>query len=156
MSITGARKVTDPGGMEWRVRPRWRIGPEIRFRRRRDDGGVDGLPDLGDLGAADEAAGAIVLVLGLVVLAVLAVVFVWPLLALAVELLIALILVLAGLVARIVLRRPWIVEASTPGGASRLRYRVRGYRAMRRVCAELADRLAAGDREPTVARAERV
>ena len=157
MNLTARRKVTDPGGTQWTVRPRWRVGPEVRLRKRDRSDADGGWVDFADFGAGgDDVVSAIFGLLFLVVVIVATVFVVWPLLALAIEILIALLLVAAGVVARFAFGKPWIVEATTNDRGGLLRYSVRGYGAMRRVCAEVADRIARGDVAPTIVGAKRV
>ena len=124
-------KVVDPDAVEWEVGRRWLERPG--WSRRRDvdgdgwwyaDGGdVDGL-----LGIALVVAFVLLLVFGL------------PLLVAVLGLVVA----LGGLVARVLLGRPWLVEARNERGE--LAWRVRGVRRSRRAVEEVAAALARGDR----------
>jgi hypothetical protein len=121
--------VTSPDGRAWKVRRRWveRPLPNLRKRFRRGQEEVKGEGMLDGLLVVDATEGwaflAIAILIGVVVLILL------PLLGIALEL-IALLLVFAyGLVARIVLRRPWIVEAAEVGDAEeRIAFAVEGRR----------------------------
>src|SRR5689334_9207133 len=98
------RKVTAPDGTKWTLGRRWMP------RRRRlgrvdvpDGGGADWMPDIGDdLGIL----GAIVLAIFLVIAAVFVVLVLFNVIAIAVELLILIVLFVAGIVSRVVFRRP--------------------------------------------------
>jgi hypothetical protein len=171
-----ARTVTAPDGTVWEVSPLWkarRHGVRVpshwrsayerrRARRRagreesekRDGGGLGGL-DACDCGVGDDIASAFAVVVVVIVVGLLAYFVVWPLLAIAIELLILFLLVVAGLVGRIAFGHPWIVEADAADGR-RLEYRVVGYGAMRRCLTELADALRFGQSEPVLLGAERV
>ena len=104
--------MTSPDGTRWRVRRRWldRPLPDLRRRLReyREEGmsdeALDGLMvvDLADsiwLGA---------LLAGLVVLIAFVLL---PLIGVAIELILLVLLLGSGLIGRVVLRRPWTVEA---------------------------------------------
>jgi hypothetical protein len=72
----------------------------------------------------------------------------WPLLAIAVELVLALALLAAGLLGRFVFARPWTVEARREDGAMQT-WEVRGYGEMRAAVREIAADLGAGvERRP--------
>jgi hypothetical protein len=111
-----AREVTDPHGVTWKVRrrvltasvtPRWR--------------GADGPPSLlarfaAPLIGGDSALGTVGLVLSVLVLPMLFALWFFPVLFLAVEAALFAVLAGGGLLARVVLRRPWRVEASSSDG----------------------------------------
>lgn len=142
-------------GQNWVVRRRWtpRLGPDTvfgrlrrRFRavRRRAKGlgeGIDVVPD----GCVDLESLLIGVVLIVVVL--LAIFFVIPLLVTLVDLVIVLLLALLGVVARIVLRRPWTIEARADDGTV-LTWKVVGWRASGQRRVEIAEMLAAGITPP--------
>jgi hypothetical protein len=101
--------------------------------RRRSEDVTDVAPD-GCLDLDDLLAGfAILLVV------VLLVVILLPLLLVVVELAVLTLLTVLGLVARVVFRRPWVVEA-TDSGPFRHTWRIVGWRASR----EFVDGVAAG------------
>lgn len=171
-----ARTVTAPDGTVWDVSPLWkgrRHGPripsawrKIREQRRaeraagreeKESGGGSGGGGLDacDCDCGDTVDSAILVVIVLIVVGGLAYFVVWPLLALAIELLIVLFLVFAAFVGRAAFGHPWIVEADGSDGR-RLEYRVAGYGAMRRVLREVSDGLAFGVQEPAPLGAERV
>jgi hypothetical protein len=142
------RQVTTPSGEAWVVRRLWspRLQgehPWSRFRRRARGTGrragelADADPgclDLGDLVAA-------VVIVAVVLLAVFVVV---PLLVAVVDLLLILVLTVLGLAARVVFRRPWVVEATRRGEAIRHTWRVVGWRASGERVDEVAGALAHG------------
>ncbi len=138
-------------GGPWDVHRRWvtRLGRENfgrrvgrRFRRSgRNLDVVDGSGCLPDLD------GILFFLLALVLL-VLFVVFVLPLLVVAVEVLLGLVVVLLGVVAKVVFRRPWAIDAFGADG-THLRWKEVGWRATTRKVDEVVtalqqDRLAPG------------
>jgi hypothetical protein len=157
--VTGvtSRVVAAPDGTQWTVRvvwvPRWRALAR-RFggwRHKRKRKGVDvdpgdaasGVLDIGSAG--DEILVVVVIFIGVILAAVL---FWWvllPLLLVVLDLLIVLILLAVGVVARVLFRRPWTVEA-TAEGAETIQDGVVGWRAALRRRDELAEQLRAGTR----------
>ncbi len=89
---------------------------------------------------------AILIVFVAVLLVVLLVVAVVPVNVLALEAVLALVLLAGGVLARFVLRKPWIVEAAVPGTAQRQAWKVVGWRASGRVVDEVARALESGVR----------
>lgn len=145
--------------MRWLIRRRWvaRFGPErwweriadrvdARRRRRRERGGASDALDLAD-GCAVDALSDLALVAVVVVAVVVFVLFVWPLLLALVDLLALLVLAVAGGVARVLLRRPWAVDAVADDGRAH-RWRVVGWRASGRVRDAVAAALARGEVPP--------
>jgi hypothetical protein len=137
--------VTSPDGHRWEVRRRWadRRLPELRrrFREARREK-LDG-DALWSLWALDFSSGIVLTIGSLVVLAMLILVLV-PLVGVALELGVALLLAAAGVLARLLLGRPWTVEAvdlDDPG--RRARYAVRGWRGSTREMETLRRRIAA-------------
>jgi len=153
--------VQAPGGGEWRVRvawePRWRALAR-RFggwRRKRKDG--DGFPDLGGIDVPTGHAGGggggfdfgdsiligLLVIVGLIVFGLL---FWWlllPLLLLVLDAVVVAVLVIAGVVGRVLFRRPWRVQAVGPG-AEPVVADVVGWRAALRARDEMAEKLRAG------------
>jgi hypothetical protein len=151
-----SRTVTAPGGETWAVSPRWNLTESpVRlpsaWRRGKDQEGDSRFADWLDPSVmiGDDLVGALVFFVIMLVVGLLAWFVIWPLLAIAIEVLIGLLLVGASILARLVLRRPWIVEAKGNNGG-RLEYAVRGYGAMRRVLSELASQLQLGNTRPQV------
>ncbi len=144
-----ATTITGPDGRQWTVRRRLapRLGAEtVLGRVRRRVAGVmnrttDGL-DVAD-GCLSFDLDAIVVVI-LVLAALLLVVFVViPLLVVIVDLAILLLLAFLGIVARVVLRRPWVLEAASNDGR-RHQWRVVGWRRSGEQCRHIAQMLSAG------------
>jgi hypothetical protein len=143
------RRVQQPDGTEWTVGRRWsgRQWPRLRrwWRGKRGDGWLDAPFDIGGL---DDLAGAAIVFIGLV-LAVVFVLFVVPLLVLAVEVVVAVLLIGVGVLGRILFRRPWVIEAHARRGVKPSRaWRVVGWRESARVIEEVGAELAAGHDEP--------
>jgi hypothetical protein len=149
--------VTGPDGRPWVVRRRWvpRLGndtPWQRFHRRFRSTMERGrkLSDAGDV-ASDFGCG-IDLLEGLVVAVLLLLLLVFllmvalPLLLALLDLLVLLLLALVGVAARVVFRRPWVVEAAHAGPPveSVLRWNVVGWRLSAERCQEIAASLQAG------------
>jgi hypothetical protein len=138
----------------------WKVGREwlprrVRLRRERElpDGDVSWLADLFDV---DFSAGAIVAAISIAVVGAFLFLIVWPIVALALELVILVLLFLASLAGRVVLRRPWRVVARTkdPGHAA-LAWDVKGWRESGRVIEEVAHALESGQKRPQPAGAQR-
>jgi hypothetical protein len=148
-----------PDGSRWRVRRRWldRPLPNLRRRFRRDtaeearDGLFRGF-DVFDL-ASDVwwalAAAVVVFVFLLVLL---------PLLSLVLQIVAVLILLSSGLFGRLVLGRPWIVEAVPVDGDPELRavFAVKGWRESGQAVAELRTAITAAGVPPDLVRGERL
>ena len=137
--------VLAPDGRTWRVRRQWvpRLGQETlwgRFRRRFGRT----FRRTADLADFDPGCGEAI-VEGLVVLVVVLVaIFVGiPFLIALLDVRLLLLLAVLALLARLLLRRPWIVEASADDGRS-ITWRVRGWAESGRRCAEIEERLRAG------------
>lgn len=147
-----ARTVSSPDGNRWYVRRVW-VPWRPKWRGRKPD-----LPEALDLehasGCAVDSFDDVLAVVGIVIFVVLFFVFVWPLLFVIVEVLALAVLVLLGGLARIVLRRPWIVEATPATGTGRFRWKVVGWRRSGEVVDEVAAQLAAGIRSIHVPDAE--
>ena len=119
--------VASPDGRTWKVRRRWveRPLPNLRERWRREE--VDGGDILDGLFLADgvEGFGAIgaVVAIGVLILVLL------PLIGVALEFVVLLLVLAYGLFARVVLRRPWIVDAvDVEDGEQRVAFAVKGWR----------------------------
>ena len=127
-----APKAEEPKADTWVVRRRWipRLGADTlwarfwrRFRKARRKAG--------DLADADpgclEIFGEGILVAIAFIVAVLLMLFVaGPLLVALVDVVILLLLAVLGLIARVLFRRPWLIEAHKPG-TDALRWRVVGW-----------------------------
>jgi hypothetical protein len=108
------------------------------------DIGVDGLDDLG-------IVGTILLAILAVVVAVFLALVLFNVIAIAIELTLVIVLLVAGIVGRVVFRRPWQVVARS--GDASFSWRVVGWLRSRRVIADVGAQLAAGAREPRPAEA---
>jgi hypothetical protein len=141
----GPRTMAAPDGVEWHVGRRW---PTRRFgwTWKRRDVAADAVSGLGQgVGGVDLQEGALV-----VVAALAAALIVIPLLFFGVELIILGVLLAAGVVSRVFLRQPWVIEAASSHPLTsrrRLEWRVVGWRKSRELIDQVASDLAAG-REP--------
>jgi hypothetical protein len=133
--------VTSPDGHRWQVRRRWldRPLPDLRrrFREYREemDRGDNALDAFLAIDLADSVWAGVLLAAGLVLI-----VFVLlPLLGVALELILLFALLSSGIVGRVVLRRPWIIEAKDLDDGDRsLTYAVKGWRRSGRAAADVA------------------
>ncbi|HVM40867.1 MAG TPA: hypothetical protein VM618_08845 [Acidimicrobiia bacterium] len=91
----------------------------------------------------DDLPGGILAVIVIAAALVLFAFVVWPLLLVLFDVVVIVLLTLAGVVGRIVLRRPWIVEAEGSNG-ERHEYRVVGWRDSQRLVTDLAFALETG------------
>lgn len=146
-----ATRVTAPGGAEWVVRRQWtprttqlarRLWSSVvhRRRRRRERGEDPAWPEW------VEGIGWIPSELGwlfVVILAAVVAVLVFGVVAVVIDVVVAAVLVLAGVIARVVFRRPWTVEA-LPDRGERLTRSVVGWGASIRARDELVADLADG------------
>jgi hypothetical protein len=152
-----SREVTTPAGERWRVGRLWapRIGGETvsararRFRRdhwRRTRDTLDASDALDGVGCVFDLLDAVVW-FGVAVLVVILVLFLVPLLAGVVELLLLLVLIAGSVVAKVAFRRPWVVEAEAVEGPREGRlvaWRVVGWRASGQQVADVVRALEAG------------
>jgi hypothetical protein len=146
-----ATTVRDPQGREWRVRRRWLARPFRRpaFLGEGRDGSSRGeswwgelvpFPDLGDL------VGSIVVAIIAAALVIVFVVLVWPLLVALVDAVVLLLAALIGIAGRVLLGRPWIVEARRLDGVSEpLEWRVTGWHRSRLAISEIRTAIARGE-----------
>lgn len=141
--------MTAPDGVEWRVSRRWVTRRPKLARPRPGELGAETLNNLGsalpDVGSLD-LGGWLLVVAGLVVFVLVVV----PIVFFGIELVILGALLSVGVIARTVLRQPWVIEAKaadplTPG--RQLEWRVRGWRKSGELIARVASDLSAG-REP--------
>ena len=144
-----AESIVARDGRRWVVRRRWmpRLGTETlwgRFHRRfrkvmkRVGDAADVDPGCGELLGEGIAVALVVILVALLLFFV-----VVPLLVAIVDVLILVLLAIASALARILLRRPWIVEAVADDGTLQ-RWRVVGWRASGDRCTQIARRLEAG------------
>lgn len=137
------RRVTAPDGSRWKVGRQW-MPKRVRVRGSDLTSGDLGVGP-GDFFSFDDAGAGIVIGLALVVLVGFVLLVVFPIVALTIELVLLLVLFVAGLVGRIVFKRPWHVIARSD--AQELRWPVQGWRESGERVDAVADALAAG-REP--------
>lgn len=130
-------QVHAPDGTVWTVRRRWiphREGRGIRARlKQRTKRSLDAL----DIPDFDIDAEAIAIVLVLVVALVVALLFGWPIFLIGIDLAWLLLVAIFGTIGRVVLRRPWRVEAVSTD--VRHDWFVPGFRAAGRLRDDLAD-----------------
>lgn len=136
--------ITSPDGRAWKVRRRWVEGPRPsllkRWRHRRKE--VDGWDVLDGLFLAD-FVGGFGAIGGAVAVGIVALVLL-PLVGLALELVVLLLIVGYGLFARVILRRPWVVEAADVEDAEeRVAFAVEGWRDSTAALRELRTAIAA-------------
>jgi hypothetical protein len=133
------RKVTGPDGRKWTLGRRWL--PRYRKLGRTD---VPDMPGDGlDLGGDDLGIfGAILLAIIGIFVAIVLVLVLFNVVAIAIELMLFVTLAVAGLIGRVVFRRPWIVFARS--GENRFEYPVVGYFNSRRKLQDLASQLSIG------------
>ena len=138
----GGRTVTAPDGSTWHVGRQWmpwkprHRGPDV------DAGDMGGIGDLG----GDDIVGIII---GLLVVFTVVI----PLVALAVEIILLVIMLLWGIGTRVVLRRPWTVRARQKDGSRELVYKAKGFARAGRVRDEVAEALGRGEAMPRPAEA---
>lgn len=140
-----ARKVTDPHDVDWKVAREWAPW-RPRLRRRDRDGDGSGWLDLGDLFSVDDAGGLLVAI-GLAIFVVALFLVVWPVVAIAIELVLVALGILVAAAGRILLRRPWTVSAVTAGGR-RWRWQVVGWGESGRLVEEIAEAIRLGGALP--------
>lgn len=127
-----------PDRREWRVGRQW---VPFRVRLHRDRSDVDFPSDLFDVDIFDDSG--ILAGLAIVASAVLLFLVIWPVIAIALEIVVLILVVLGGLAARVVLRRPWTVRAESRRGGGRT-WRVVGWRASGALIEEVARALEEG------------
>ena len=87
------------------------------------------------------------MIVGLAIIALLFTVVI-PLIALAVEVILLILLLVWGIGTQLVLRRPWTIRAREKDGTRELVYKAKGFRLSGRVRDEIADALARGEATP--------
>lgn len=132
--------MTSPDGARWRVRLRWldRPLPDLRkrFREHREENSGENLLDgFWFIDTADSPWVGIALSVALILLVFLLL----PLIGIAIELILIVLLLGSGLIGRVVLRRPWTVEAQNLDTAEHsTSYAVKGWQRSRRAATEIA------------------
>jgi hypothetical protein len=144
----GHRRVVAPDGVEWRVGRRW-LTRSFRWSwKQRSNIASESLGNVGFVPVSDNVdfGEGLLLIVALVA----AVLVVIPVLFFGFELIILGALLAGGLVSRVVLRKPWVIEATAVDpltSGRQLQWQVRGWRRSRRLIDEVASDLSAG-REP--------
>jgi hypothetical protein len=133
------RKVTGPDGRRWTLGRTWfprfkRIG-KADLSSGPDLPGFDGLDDLGIFGAIVAAILAVIVAIFLALL-------LFNVIALAIELVIFIVLLLAGIIGRVLFRKPWLVFARSR--TQRVGAEVVGWRASRAWLRDAEIRIASG------------
>ena len=142
-SLLAQQSVTDPNGRPWTVgirwlprKPRWiGWGPRRKKRKDRDWGWLDAVDPVSALDAAD-GPGSLAAIVAVAAVVFLFWFFVLPVAILALDLLFVVLLAAVSVAARVLFRRPWIVEASTTG--EQHQRPVVGYRASREMVDDTA------------------
>jgi len=153
-----ARTVTTPNGERWQVRRLWapRLRGEtlwswVRRRTRWPRHRADDLASGADTGCLGDLGGDILDVVGLIVVVVFVVAFLVlvavPLLLVLLDLVVLALLTVLGIAARMVFRRPWVVEAT---GSDHVRHtwRVVGWRESAETVEAIAGALVHGHPPP--------
>lgn len=145
-----SRTVTDPQGQRWRVKTKW-LPRRVRWRGKDVDVPGELLEGVELLSVGDDLAvlGVIAAALGALIAAVLLVLFVVPAVIFVIELLVVVLLVALGATGRVVLGRPWTVEARLLGTDTSAEWKVRGWRASSAKVTEIARQIEAGHTPPT-------
>ncbi len=150
----GVKVLTEAG--TWHVRRRWaprHLGSQTLWARFRQRFGRVGrrAADLGDVAdpgcVGDLAEGMVIAVMVVVVVAFVALVGIPLLIALG-ELVILVVVAVAGLVGRVLFRRPWTVDAVSPSGDHRV-WPVVGWRASGAARRFIAERIASSGHPPS-------
>jgi hypothetical protein len=152
--VIGAKTVTAPDGTTWQVGRQWvppkptLWRPKMREKRTPDkrSGGTGDL--FGSVGF-DSFDGALFILLGLiaiVIVVLLLVTVVFPVLVLGLEVLIVIVVLVGGIGARLVFRKPWTIRARASDGRE-LTWRATGFRRSGRVRDDAAAALALGQTE---------
>jgi hypothetical protein len=132
--------IEDPRGRRWSVHRRW-LGLRRPRWRGVEDPGFGNFGDVGGLG--DDPLSAIVAVIGLILVLLFLVLFALPILIFGAELVLILAVAALGLAGRVLLGRPWTLEARSHDGRLVTR-QAGGWRNSREALATLRDDAAAG------------
>jgi hypothetical protein len=134
-------RVSAPDGREWDVSRRW-IGRKVAIRWVR----VGGLEDALNPGAVmDTSVGGVLIGIAVIVVAAAVILFVLPLLILLGQILVILLLVAAGVASRVLFRRPWEIDAVTPGPPPETHvWRIVGWRNSNEAIRDAAEELRQG------------
>ncbi len=142
-----ARRITAPDGTRWRVGRQWAPW-RVKVRPERPDWTQRGEAGSGDWALLDDAGGILV-ALGILVVVALVFLVAWPLVALALEIVLVGLGVVITATGRLVLRRPWTVRADVRGRSSYHHvWSVKGWRASGALVDAAAGALEAGHELP--------
>lgn len=133
-------RAMDPRGNEWVVRRRW-VHRRLRWRGQRGTGDLLDGADLIGFGGDLPVVGVIFTVVALLLFAVAAVLLIVPALIFVAELLIVVAIVGLGLVGRVLLGRPWTVQARNLATGSAYEWKISGWRASRELVTSITDQL---------------
>jgi hypothetical protein len=139
--------VTAPDGSEWEVGRRWmdRSPPKL-FRRRRAEGGNEGRwLDFApvEFGSIDDFLSGILVAIVAAAVIALFVFVILPLLGIALEFALLIMLLASGVVSRVFLRRPWTIEAvRRDASGNSVTFAVVGWRRSRRAIDDLKTAIA--------------
>jgi len=155
--VQRSRTVISPDGDRWQVRRRWLDRPVPKIRRSlgkvNDEAALEGGLETFSAGAGD----SIPLAVGMAITAALFVFFLLPLIGVALEIVLLLMLLSSGIVGRVLLRRPWKIEAinlSHPQQSAA--FAVKGWRQSSRAIEELTRTLPTSGLPQQVSEAARV
>lgn len=148
--------MTSPDGDRWQVRRRWLDRPVPKIRRSLR-GANDEIALEGGLEALSAGAGdSIPLAIGVAVGVALLVFILLPLIGVALEIVLLLMLLSSGIVGRVLLRRPWTIEAANLGQPQRsAAFAVKGWRRSSQVIGELSRTIPASGLPQQIAGAHR-
>jgi hypothetical protein len=135
--------VTSPGGDRWQVRRRWLDRPVPKIRRSlgetNDSWALEGGLEAFLAGVGESIPVAI----GAAIAVALLVFFLLPLIGVALELTILIALLSSGIVGRVLLRRPWTIEAiNLDAPQQSTTFAVKGWQGSRRAIDELTKTIA--------------
>jgi len=132
------RSAVAPDGTSWGVGRRW---VPFRVRLRDGDWREGGPADLGDV--FFDSPGGVLAGLAVIATAMLVFLVIWPIVAIALELVLLALIFLVSLAGRVLFRRPWTVVArsETTGAAREHTWRVVGWRASARLIEDAVDSL---------------
>ena len=109
--MRGGQIVTSPDGDRWQVKRRWMNRPLPDLRRRWGEKNRDRATTAGIEAVSFTIMDSIVLSIAAGIVVALLVFVLLPLLGIALELILIFLLLTSGILGRVFLRRPWIVEA---------------------------------------------
>jgi hypothetical protein len=133
-----ASTAISPDGDRWQVRRRWLDRPAPKIRRSMGEAKEGTALESSFEAFSGAAAESIPLAIGAAIVVALLVFFLLPLIGIALELAILIALLSSGLVGRLLLRRPWTIEAvNLDRPQQSVAFAVKGWRRSRRALDEL-------------------